>query len=51
MPEDIQERIHALIAQHGSVLVALVALRQYPKALKMTSKLTLWKILFHILML
>jgi bisphosphoglycerate-dependent phosphoglycerate mutase len=23
MPEDIQERMHALIAQHGSVLAAL----------------------------
>jgi hypothetical protein len=32
MPEDIQERMHALIAQHGSVLVALAALRQHPKA-------------------
>jgi len=26
MPEDIQERMHALIAQHGNALVALVAL-------------------------
>jgi len=29
MPKDIQERMHALIAQHGS---ALVALRQQPKS-------------------
>jgi len=31
MPEDIQERMRALIAQHGSVLVALAALRQHPE--------------------
>ncbi len=28
MPEDIQERMRALIVQHGSVLAALVALQQ-----------------------
>jgi len=27
MPEDIQERMRALIAQHGSALIALVALQ------------------------
>ncbi len=27
MPKDIQERMHALIAQHGSALVALAARR------------------------
>jgi hypothetical protein len=32
MLEDIQERISAFIAQHGSALVALAALRQHPKA-------------------
>ncbi len=32
MPEDIQERMCALIAQHGSAFVALVALRQQPEA-------------------
>ncbi len=32
MPEDIQEHMHALIAQHGSALAALVALRQQPEA-------------------
>jgi hypothetical protein len=32
MPEDIQERMRALIAQHDSVLVALAALWQYPEA-------------------
>jgi hypothetical protein len=32
MAEDIQERMRALIAQHGSVLVALMALRQHLKA-------------------
>jgi hypothetical protein len=32
MPKDIQERMRALIAQHGSALAALVALRQHPKA-------------------
>jgi len=31
MPEDIQERMCALIVQHGSALVALVALQQQPK--------------------
>jgi hypothetical protein len=31
MPEDIQERMCAFIAQHGNVLAALVALRQYPE--------------------
>jgi hypothetical protein len=28
MPEDIQERMRALIAQHGGVLATLVAFRQ-----------------------
>jgi hypothetical protein len=32
MPEDIQECMRALIAQHGSVLVALTALRQHLEA-------------------
>jgi hypothetical protein len=32
MPEDIQERMHALIVQHGSALATLVALRQQPEA-------------------
>jgi hypothetical protein len=32
MLEDIQERMRALIVQHGSVLVALVALRQHIEA-------------------
>ncbi len=32
MPEDIQERMRALIAHHGSALAALVAFRQQPKA-------------------
>jgi ferric iron reductase protein FhuF len=50
MPKDIQERMRALIAQHGSALVALTALQQHLKAQQMTSKLILWKILFHILM-
>jgi hypothetical protein len=29
MPEDIQERMRALIAQHGSALAALTTLRQH----------------------
>jgi hypothetical protein len=32
MPKDIQIRMHALIAQHGNVLAALVALWQQLKA-------------------
>ncbi len=32
MPKDIQERMHALIAQHGSALAALAALRQHLEA-------------------
>jgi hypothetical protein len=32
MAEDIQERMRALIVQHGSVLVALTALRQHLEA-------------------
>jgi hypothetical protein len=32
MPEDIQERMRALIAQHGSALAALAALRQQLEA-------------------
>jgi hypothetical protein len=32
MPKDIQERMRALIAQHGSVLAALAALWQQPEA-------------------
>jgi len=32
MPEDIQERMHALIVQHGSALATLVTLRQQPEA-------------------
>jgi hypothetical protein len=32
MPEDIQERMRALIAQHGSALVALMALWQHLEA-------------------
>jgi hypothetical protein len=30
--EDIQKRMHALIAQHSSVLAALAALQQQPEA-------------------
>ncbi len=32
MPEDIQERMRALIAQHGSALATLTALRQHLEA-------------------
>jgi hypothetical protein len=32
MPEDIQERMHALIAQHGSALAALTTFQQHLKA-------------------
>jgi hypothetical protein len=32
MPKDIQERMCALIEQHGSVLAALAALRQHLQA-------------------
>jgi hypothetical protein len=32
MPEDIQECMRGLIAQHGSVLVALTTLRQHLEA-------------------
>ncbi len=32
MPEDIQERMRALIVQHGSALAALTALWQQPEA-------------------
>jgi hypothetical protein len=32
MFEDIQERMRALIVQHGSALAALEAFRQQPKA-------------------
>jgi hypothetical protein len=32
MPEDIQERMHALIAQHGIALAALTALQQHLQA-------------------
>ncbi len=32
MLEDIQERMRALIAQHGNVLAALTALRQHLEA-------------------
>ncbi len=32
MPEDIQECMRALIAQHGSALAALAALQQQPEA-------------------
>ncbi len=32
VPEDIQERMRALIAQHGSALAALTALRQHLEA-------------------
>jgi hypothetical protein len=32
MPEDIQERMRALIAQHGSVLAALTAFWQHLEA-------------------
>ncbi len=32
MPKDIQERMHALIAQHGSALAALTAFRQHLEA-------------------
>jgi hypothetical protein len=32
MSEDIQKRMHALIAQHGSVLAAMTALRQHLEA-------------------
>jgi len=32
MPEDIQERMRGLIAQHGSALAALTALRHHLEA-------------------
>jgi hypothetical protein len=32
MPEDIQERMRALITQHGSALVALTTLQQHLEA-------------------
>jgi hypothetical protein len=32
MPEDIQEHMRALIAQHGNVLAALATFQQYPEA-------------------
>jgi hypothetical protein len=32
MPEDIQERMRALIAQHNSALTTLAALRQHLEA-------------------
>ncbi len=32
MPKNIQERMRALIAQHGSVLATLTALRQHLEA-------------------
>jgi hypothetical protein len=32
MPEDIQERMRALITQHGSALVAFTVLRQHLEA-------------------
>jgi hypothetical protein len=32
MPEDIQERMHALIAQHGNALATLAAFWQHPEA-------------------
>ncbi len=32
MPKDIQERMHAFIAQHGSVLATLATLRQHLEA-------------------
>ncbi len=32
MPKDIQERMRALIVQHGSALATLAALRQQPEA-------------------
>jgi hypothetical protein len=32
MLEDIQERMRALIAQHGNVLAALAAFQQHPEA-------------------
>jgi hypothetical protein len=32
MPEDIQERMRALIAQHGSALAALTTFRQHLEA-------------------
>ncbi len=32
MPKDIQERMHALIAQHDSALAALATLWQQPEA-------------------
>jgi hypothetical protein len=32
MPKDIQERMRALIAQHGSALIVLTALRQHLEA-------------------
>jgi hypothetical protein len=41
MPEDIQERMRALIAQHGNALEPLVALQHTHKLSKMMSKLTL----------
>jgi hypothetical protein len=51
MLKNIQECIRALIAQHGIVLGAWWPFDNTQKFSKMMSKLTLWEIMFHILML
>jgi hypothetical protein len=51
MPEDIQERMRAFIAQHGSVLAALVALRQQPEVQHNDEQIDSLEIMFQILML
>jgi len=50
MSEDIQERMCALIAQHGSALAALAALQQHLKAQQNDEQIDSLEIMFHILM-
>jgi hypothetical protein len=50
MLEEVQERMHALIAQHDSVLATLTTLRQHLKAQQNDEQTNFWKILFQILM-
>ncbi len=51
MPEYIQECMCALIAQHGSFWQLWQPFNNNYKLNRMTTKLIIWKILFHILML
>jgi hypothetical protein len=46
-----QRHMRALIAQHGSVLATLVALRQHPEAQQNDEQTDSLEIMFHILML